>query len=87
MALLSSIITSKQMREALPNPEVRYLLRQRLPKAESSAAARSLWITFFRETWKAGAHYTAAELRRDAHLTDKSPLTGGEVGSVRPPAD
>ena len=77
--LLKSALASPRMREALPNAEVRFLLRQRLPKAESSGGARSLWIDFFRESWKAGAQYTAAELKRDAHLTEKTPLTGGEM--------
>jgi len=77
--LLRSALNFKPVQEALANDEVRFLLRQRLPKAESSAAARAMWIQFFRESWKTGAHYTAAELKRDAHLTDKTPLSNGEI--------
>ena len=68
--------------KVLQHPEARGLLRQRLPPAEGDAAARALWLLFYRESWMAGAPYTLAELRRGAHVTDKTPLTSAEVGQL-----
>ena len=56
---------------------------QRLPKAEGSAASRALWLVYHREAWRAGAPYTREELRRDAHLTAKAPLSRPEVFRAR----
>jgi len=84
--LLKALLTDPLLAttaKLLAQAEPRTLLRQRLPKAEGSAASRALWLVYHREAWRAGAPYTREELRRDAHLTAKAPLSRPEVFRAR----